>query len=74
MEASYQYTDINNRLYSSTFSFSGNQTLKDKGFDVKIKLFDESNYMPAVAMGLRDMAGTGLFSAEYFVFPNRLII
>ncbi|MDC0906761.1 YjbH domain-containing protein [Gammaproteobacteria bacterium] len=72
MEASYQYTDINNRLYSTTFSFSGNQTLKDKGFDVKIKLFDESNYMPAVAMGLRDMAGTGLFSAEYFVFSKQI--
>ena len=72
MEASYQYTDINNRLYSTSFSFSGNQTLKDKGFDLKIKLLDESNSLPAIAMGLRDMAGTGLFSAEYFVFSKQI--
>ena len=35
MEASYQYTDINNTLYSDVQSFSGNQTYKDKGFDIK---------------------------------------
>ena len=72
MEASYQYTDINNRLYSSTFSFSGNQTLKDKGFDIKLKIAEEAQYRPAIALGLRDMAGTGLFSAEYFVFSKQV--
>ena len=72
LEASYQYTDINNRLYSSSFSFSGNQTLKDKGFDIKIKLMDESKNFPAIAFGLRDMAGTGLFSAEYLVFSKKV--
>ena len=67
MEASYQYTDLNNRLYSSSFSFSGNQSLKDKGFDLKIKLLDETYKAPAVAIGFRDIAGTGLFSSEYIV-------
>ena len=67
MEASYQYTDLNNRLYSSSFSFSGNQSLKDKGFDLKIKLIDETYKIPAVAIGFRDIAGTGLFSSEYIV-------
>ena len=36
MEVSYQYTDINNALYSDVAEFSGNQSLKDKGLDLKI--------------------------------------
>ena len=66
-EASYQYTDINNALYSLTPSFSGDQTYKDKSFDAKFLLFKETNYLPAVAVGVRDMAGTGVFSSEYLV-------
>ena len=67
LEASYQYTDINNQLYSSSFAFSGNQTFKDKGFDVKLKIFNESALIPQVALGFRDLAGTGIFSSEYIV-------
>ena len=37
LEASYQYADINNQLYSTVFAFSGNQTFKDKSFDFVIK-------------------------------------
>jgi len=66
-EASYQYTDINNQLYSDVFEFSGNQTFKDKGFDAKFRLAQEGYYLPQIALGFRDMAGTGLFSSEYLV-------
>jgi len=66
-EASYGYTDLNNQLYSEVYEFSGNQSLKDKGFDAKFRIFKEDKYMPAVALGFRDMAGTGLFSSEYLV-------
>ena len=45
-EASYQYTDVNNFLYSDVRSFSGNQTYKDKGFDVKFRLIKETDYLP----------------------------
>lgn len=67
MEASYQYTDINNALYSDFFAFSGDQTYKDKGFDFKIRILKERNLLPNVALGIRDAAGTGVFSAEYLV-------
>lgn len=67
MEASYQYTDINNQLYSSSFAFSGNQTFKDKGFDVKFRILRESKVLPQIALGFRDFAGTGIFSSEYLV-------
>lgn len=48
-------------------SFSGDQTYKDKAFDVKLRLWEESYWMPQVAVGARDIGGTGLFDAEYIV-------
>jgi hypothetical protein len=70
-EASYQYTDINNALYSNSPDFSGDQTYKDKSFDAKILLLRESSLMPAIAIGARDLAGTGVFSSEYLVASKR---
>ena len=72
MEASFQYTDINNALYSNVFAFSGNQSLKDKGFDVKLRLLEESNFIPQVALGLRDIGGTSLFASEFIVASKRI--
>ncbi len=71
-EASFQYTDINNQLYSEFQSFSGNQTFKDKSFDIKLKLLNERDLVPAIAMGFRDFAGTGIFSSEYIVASKRI--
>ena len=67
MEASYQYTDINNYLYSPSSAFSGSQSLKDKSFDAKFRVLKETNFLPQVAIGMRDLGGTGIFSAEYIV-------
>ena len=66
MEATYRYAEVKNELYGPT-SYSGNQSLKDKGFDIKIKVLEESFFIPSLAIGLRDIAGTGFFSSEYFV-------
>ena len=43
------------------------QTYKDKGFDFKLRLLKESSFLPQVAVGFRDIAGSGTFSAEYLV-------
>jgi len=67
LEASYQYADVNNKLYSDVAAFSGSQSYKDKSFDFKIRLFRESQYFPAIALGFRDAAGTSVFAAEYIV-------
>jgi hypothetical protein len=72
LEVSYQYVDINNRLYSQVKEFSGSQSLKDKSFDTKIRLIKESQLMPEIAIGLRDLAGTGLFSSEFIVASKNL--
>ena len=65
-EATYRYTEVKNKNYGSS-SYSGNQSLKDKGFDIKLRLNEESFYIPAIALGIRDLAGTGVFSSEYLV-------
>ena len=72
MEASFQYTDINNALYSESEAFSGKQSLKDKGFDIKFRLLKESQYLPQLAIGIRDFGGTSLFASEFIVASKRI--
>jgi len=66
-EASYQYTDVNNFLYSESPEFSGKQSYKDKSFDAKFRLIKERSLIPQVAVGFRDFGGSALFAAEYIV-------
>lgn len=70
MEAGFRYTSITNQPYGSA-NTAGDQSFKDKGVDVKFSLWDESAYVPALAVGFRDVAGTGLFSGEYLVSSKR---
>ena len=65
MEATVRYTDARTRLYSPFPTFSGNQTLKDKGIDVKFRLLEESYFTPDISVGVKDMGGTGWFSSEF---------
>ncbi len=41
--------------------------LKDRSFEVKFRLLEESEYLPQVAVGLRDLLGTGVWNGEYLV-------
>ncbi|MFE8102978.1 YjbH domain-containing protein [Brenneria goodwinii] len=72
LETTVRYTDIRTRPYSNNPGFSGDQTYKDKGFDLKARLWQESYWMPDVSLGLRDIAGTGLFDSEYLVASKRI--
>lgn len=70
MEAGFRYTDVSNKAYGPT-SLSGDQSYKDKGFDVKFNLWSESALWPEIALGFTDIVGTGLFSSEYLVASKR---
>jgi len=70
LEGSFRYTNVSNRPYGPK-SLSGSQTYKDKSIDAKIRLWEESRWLPAVAVGARDIGGTGLFSSEFFVASKR---
>jgi hypothetical protein len=39
----------------------------DRSFAVKARLWDESAFFPAVAFGINDLVGTGIYSGEYIV-------
>ncbi|MDD2341534.1 MAG: YjbH domain-containing protein [Tolumonas sp.] len=67
LETTLTYTDVRTRLYSNDPTFSGNQTYKDKSFAFKANLIDEDYWIPAISLGARDIAGTGLFDSEYLV-------
>ncbi len=44
-----------------------NATYYDRSFDLRYQLLTEGTYRPAVAVGMRDFIGTGLYSSEYLV-------
>lgn len=49
------------------FNQNNNTTRFDRSFDIKYQFWDESRLLPAVAIGLRDFVGTGVYSGEYIV-------
>ncbi|MFK7944038.1 MAG: YjbH domain-containing protein [Paracoccaceae bacterium] len=53
--------------YSILEDLSVNSDLFDRSFDAKIRLLQETDKWPAVAIGLQDFLGTGVFSSEYLV-------
>ena len=69
LETGFRYTDVANRLYGA--DIAGDQSYKDKSIDVKFQLSEESHLAPALALGVRDLGGTGLFSGEYLVASKR---
>jgi hypothetical protein len=68
MEAVLRYSEGTYKPYNP----GSNQTWKDKGLDLKIKLLDERKYLPALAIGLSDLGGTGAFGSEYVVASKAL--
>ena len=70
LEFGFRYTNIANQLYGPA-ELSGSQTFKDKGFDIKARIFEETANTPQIAVGFTDISGTGLFSSEYLVANKR---
>ena len=44
----------------------------DRSFDLRIRLWEENAFLPALAVGLQDLAGTGIYSGEYLVASRRI--
>jgi hypothetical protein len=59
------------RLAERLDGTTGRGTTTDRSFDVKIRLVEEDDLLPAVAIGLQDFIGTGLYSGEYIVASKR---
>ena len=59
LEGTFRYTGFNDFFYW------------DRNYEFKARLWDEGIYLPAVAVGIRDLVGTGVFSSEYLVATRR---
>jgi hypothetical protein len=64
----------------TTFRWSNNYAIRpesgagqgaDRSFDIKVRLTQESTYVPELAIGLQDFLGTGVYSGEYLVGSKR---
>ena len=67
LEASFFYTNIQDKPYCIyDFDPVCAQDFKDKGFNFKLRLKEEG-FLPAIAVGINDIAGTGLYGSEYLV-------
>tara|TARA_B100000900_G_scaffold141547_1_gene119962 strand:- start:339 stop:2180 length:1842 start_codon:yes stop_codon:yes gene_type:complete len=68
MEASFFYMNIEDEQLCRT-NIQGDrfcQGYKDKGFNFKIRLKKEG-ILPAIAIGINDIAGNGFYSSEYII-------
>ena len=68
LEATFRFSAITNSPLPGS---AQNENFKDRGFDLKYLLVDEGKYRPAIAVGLQDTVGTGVFGGEYVVASKR---
>ncbi len=62
-ELAFRYSRLDNYFLPD----GRKEDLLDRSFSVKVRLMDESEYLPAVAVGLQDIIGTGVYGGEYVV-------
>ena len=62
----------------ASFRYSGLQHFNpdypvyyDRAFGVKLRLWNEGDILPALAVGIDDIVGTGVYSGEYVVLSKR---
>ena len=56
LEGTFRYTGFNRDIYSY-----------DRNYEAKVRLLKERRYIPQVAVGIRDLVGTGVWGSEYVV-------
>jgi hypothetical protein len=44
----------------------------DRSFDFRIRLIEESEFLPGIAVGMQDFLGTGVLSSEYIVATKQI--
>ncbi len=67
LSASFRYASIDD------WNFGGFTTYYDRSFDLRLRLLAEGDYLPAVTVGIQDLAGSGLYSGEYVVATKTLL-
>jgi hypothetical protein len=65
LETSFRYSHV-------PHFFDDGAVLYDRSFGLKLRLFQETAYTPALAIGARDIVGTGIYGAEFVVLSKRI--
>lgn len=60
LEGTFRYTGFNDFF------------LYDRNYEIKARLIEETRLFPQVALGIRDVVGTGVFGAEYIVANKQM--
>lgn len=60
LEGTFRYTGFNDFFHW------------DRNYEVKAMLIKENNFFPQVAIGIRDIVGTGIFGSEYVVASKQI--
>ena len=56
LEVSFRYAAI---------SYPNDKTYYDRSYGLKLRLFQEGEYLPAIVVGAQDLKGTGIYAGEY---------
>lgn len=58
----------------TTFRYTGDNQFfyYDRNYEAKVRLWAESDYLPQVAVGIRDLVGTGVWGSEYVVASKEM--
>ena len=67
LEATFRYSIFNPRNYS--YSSDG---LRDRSYEAKARVLRERAWLPEVAVGVRDILGTGVWVGEYALASKEL--
>ena len=70
MEGIFRTTQITNRPYGAN-GFGGHQSYRDRGFDLRFRLWQEDDTLPDITLGISDFAQLGQFDEEYLVATKR---
>ena len=55
--------------FETTFRYVGYEDFfyYDRSYEAKLRILKESEYLPQISIGIRDLIGTGVFGSEYLV-------
>jgi hypothetical protein len=59
LEGTFRYTGFNNFFHY------------DRNYEAKVRLLPEQKYLPQLALGIRDLVGTGVYGSEYLVASKK---
>ena len=70
LQTTFRYTIFNpDNPVRNTQTIDG---LNDRSYAAKIKILNESKYQPQLAIGAKDILGTGVWSSEYIVASKKI--